>query len=160
MKPIVIAALLAAPLPALAQQAPETHDEAQRIVRAEAERWRYPLIDADGTRYPDIFGVIVTRDAAKCETLYTITYPAFTARGGKPHPEVVRDVEMYWDTSTRLAIVNGTMVSLTWRTKGGGSFDWSLETETPQRAQAFAAAADFLTNECTLDESGAKPAQK
>lgn len=151
MKSIVIAVLLAAPLPALAQKAPATHAEAQRIVRAEAERWRFPLDDDDDVVYPDVFGVIVTRDAPKCETHYTITYPAFTKDDGTRHAEVVRQVEMYWDTSTRKAIVNGTMVTLTWRTREGGSFDWNLETETPERAQAFAAAADFLTEACAKD---------
>jgi hypothetical protein len=153
MKPLTILLLLAAPLPALAQTAPVTHDEAQRIVRAEAERWRYPLIEQgdDGdTAWPDVIGVIVTSgNAPRCQTDYTITFPAFT-RDGKRHAQVARDVTMLWSASARHAIVNGTTVTLTWRDHMT-TYDWNLETETPERAQAFAAAADFLTDLCATE---------
>ena len=155
MRLLTILLLLAAPLPALAQTSPMTYDEAQRIVRAEAERWRYPLIDDDEQRYPDVIGVIVTGDAKRCVTHYTITYPAFT-RGGKRHPKLVREVDMVWASSSRHALVNGTEVTLIWRTPETGSYPWNLETETPERAQAFAAAADFLTDLCAEEDSGPK----
>lgn len=152
MKAIVIAVLLAAPLPALAQKAPATHEEAQRIVRAEAERWRYPLIEDEDTRYPDIIGTIATLSAPECQTIYTITFPAFP-QGGKQHPQVIRTVQMLWSTSTRPAIVDGTTVTLTWRLEKV-SYTWTLETETPERARAFAAAADFLTQACAPKDTG------
>jgi len=147
MKPLITALLLLAPLPALAQKPPATHDEAQRIVRAEAERWRFPLVDDDDQRYPDIIGTIVTGPGSRCITHYTITYPAFT-KDGKQHPRLVREVDMVWFVSRRHAIVNGTQVDLSWRTSDGTIVPWNLETETPERAMAFAAAADFLTDLC------------
>ena len=152
MKSLSILLLFAAPLPALAQTTPMTYDEAQRVVRAEAERWRFPLVDDDDKRYPDIIGTIVTRDGGRCETLYTITYPAFTGEDGKPHAGIAREVEMYWSNSTRHAIVNGTEVTLTWR-QHSTTYPWNLETGTPERAQAFAAAADVLIDLCSEEAS-------
>lgn len=160
MKPLSILLLLAAPAPALAQKLPSTHDEAQRIVRAEAERWRFPLVDQDehDTRFPDQLAVIVTRDAPRCLTHYTIRYAPFTLPDGKPHAAVEREVEMDWATSRRHAIVNGSVVTLSWREQND-TYEWNLETGTPERAEAFAGAADFLTDLCT-NEADAKPAKK
>jgi hypothetical protein len=146
MKLLFAVLLLATPLPALAQQPPATHEEAQRIVRAEAERWRPSLEEEDGARYPDVIGTVLTRDSPQCQTRYTIRFPAFI-HDGRGHAPVVRKVQMLWGSSVRPAAVDGTTVTLTWQIKNG-PFEWHVKAETPERARAFAAAADFLIRAC------------